>query len=169
VSTNGEEFDPFEGSSNLPRAAASTNTELERKVEALHAKEDAFRSIADRFYMLWWNLPSTPAHHVEQEIRDLFRMFMDLAPSMGVSRNGIPELKECCGRKRDPFPGDINVDLTKSISGAEGIQSPYYENLGWCPGDLIRRVTRFLGFQFCQDCDKRRRKINAFFRCGDGV
>jgi hypothetical protein len=167
-----EEFDPFQGSNRLP-VKHSSNTELDSKVQMLNARQDAFRSIADRFYMIWWNLPSTPIHQVDQEIRDLFRKYMELAPSLGVSRNGIPELKECCGRKRDPFPGDVTVDLSRSISGRQemaGVKDgpPPDERLGFCPGDLIRRVTRFLGFKFCRECDGRRRKINAFFRCGDG-
>ena len=166
MDTGSSDFDPLETGGVMQRGDPSA--ELSKKVSMLHARQEAFRSIADRFYMLWWNLPRTPAHQVDHELQDLFRMFMDLAPSMGVSRNGIPELKECCGRTRDPFPGEVNVDLTKSISGAAGMASPYYEKLGWCPGDLIRRVTRLLGFKFCQVCDLRRRKINKFFGCGNG-
>lgn len=166
MDTNSEDFDPLESTGQRLKGDFSGNIELKQRVEVLHAKEEAFRSIADRFYMLWWNLPNTPSRQVDQELRDLFRMFMDLAPAMGVSRNGIPELKECCGRKRDPFHGEDQVDLSKSISGADEVKA-VVENLGWCPGDIIRRITRVLGFEFCQVCDQRRRKINAFFRCGD--
>jgi hypothetical protein len=37
------------------------------------------------------------------------------------------------------------------------------EKLGWYPGDIIRRVTRFFGAKYCQACDQRRRRINAWF------
>src|SRR6185295_4394117 len=101
--TGDEQFDPFaQGSNQAPEL--STNSNLSSQVRLLQAKTDAFRDVADRFYMLWWNLPEMNHRQVDQEVVDLFRMFMDLAPSLGVSRNMIPELRECCGRFRSPFP-----------------------------------------------------------------
>jgi hypothetical protein len=163
-----DEFDPLEHPA-AQAARGSTSRDLTDKVHLLQARQDAFRSIADRFYMLWWNMPEMSHHNIDREIVDLFRKYMELAPSLGVSRNGIPELRECCGRKRSRLPGDLNVDLTKSISGADKVVSPYHEeSLGWCPGDVIRRITKFFGVGFCEKCDRRRRWINRFFWCGNG-
>jgi hypothetical protein len=81
-----------------------------------------------------------------------------------VSRNGISDLRECCGRKRvwkdDPLPEDKGQVLVMPPATFPA------EDLGWCPGDIIRRVSRFLGIPYCETCDRRRRAINAFFRCG---
>lgn len=158
-----QDFDPLEeGERQISRLEA--NEKLTQTVVMLQARQEAFRDIADRFYMLWWNLPGSTLRQVDHEVKDLFRMYMDLAPSLGVSRNGIPELRECCGRKRawkdDPMSGPAGQVLVMPP-----VTDPI-EALGWCPGDLLRRITRFLGFAYCEKCDKRRIRINAFFGCG---
>lgn len=157
-----EEFDPLKaGEDQIIKLEANKNLSME--VERLQARADSFRDLADRFYMLWWNLPGMTLRQVDQDIVDMFRMYMELAPMMGVSKNGIPELRECCGRKRtwkgDPISGNHPQQIL--------IMPPVVdEKLGWCPGDIIRRITRFFGAGYCEKCDKRRRTINAFFRCG---
>lgn len=167
-----DDFDPLEqssvdqnqsfpGSHTVPTPASDL---LLEEVERLKLRSEAFRSIADRFYMLWWNLPGMTTRQVDQDIQDMYRMFMDLAPAMGVSRNGIPELRECCGRKRswkdDRLSGKSDPLLVMPIVRDEEPE------LGWCPGDIVRRITRFFGVRYCEKCDKRRRVINAFFKCG---
>lgn len=155
-----DNYDPLEeGERQIAKMAA--DEKLTETIRQLNARQDAFRSLADRFYMLWWNLPGMTLRQVDQDVRDMFRMYMDLAPSLGVSRNGIPELRECCGRKRtwrdDQLVGDDQVLVMAPVKE---------EKLGWCPGDIVRRVTKFFGAAYCEKCDRRRRAINAFFRCG---
>jgi hypothetical protein len=159
---NEEEFDSIkDGEDQISKIEA--NRALKEEAARIQAKSDAFRDLADRFYMLWWNLPGMTPRDVDRDIRDMFRMYMDLAPSLGVSRNGIPELRECCGRKR-VWPDDV-------LSGSQSqvlVMAPVTEpDLGWCPGDIIRRITRVLGFKYCEKCDRRRKRINKFFRCGN--
>jgi hypothetical protein len=158
-----EEFDPLKaGEDQIIKLEA--NRQLTEEVHRLQARQEAFRDLADRFYMLWWNLPGATLRQVDEHVVDMFRMFMDLAPFMGVSRNGIPELRECCGRKRvwkdDALTGDSSQTLVMAA-----VSDPV-EVLGWCPGDIIRRITRFFGVKYCEKCDRRRRAINAFFGCG---
>lgn len=156
-----EDFDPFKESVKMT-ASKETDATLLEEVARLQAKVDAFRSIADRFYMLWWNLPGMTLRQVDRDLQDMFRMYLELAPSLGVSRNGISELRECCGRKR--------VWKDEALSGDAGdvlVMAPVTEQkLGWCPGDIIRRISKAIGFKYCEKCDRRRRAINAFFRCG---
>lgn len=155
------DYDPLEeGEREIQKLEA--NKELSEEVIRIQAKTDAFRALADRFYMLWWNMPGMTLRHVDNDVQDMFRMLMDLAPSLGVSRNGIPELRECCGRKRtwkdDALAGHEEQTL---------VMAPVKkEELGWCPGDIVRRITRLFGADYCEKCDRRRRAINAFFRCG---
>jgi len=164
MDTNSNDFDPIEQSGTLPAPPLpETSTELLDEVRRLQARQEAFRSIADRFYMLWWNMPGMTLRQVDQDVQDMFRMYMDLAPSLGVSRNGIPELRECCGRKRvwknDPISGSNAVLVMLPVTDQE-------PPLRWCPGDIVRRITRLFGAKYCEKCDRRRRAINAFFRCG---
>jgi len=160
INTN-TDFDPLEeGERQVARLEA--NEKLLETVRQLQAKQDSFRDIADRFYMLWWNLPGMRLRQADQEIQDIFRMYMDLAPLLGVSRNGIPELRECCGRKR------VWKDDPLSDNNGKVLVMPAVvdEKLGWCPGDIVRRITRFFGAKYCEKCDLRRLAINRFFRCG---
>lgn len=165
MDTNSD-FDPLEKVSLpiQPTVPTPTSADFLNEVCRLKARSEAFRDLADRFYMLWWNLPGMTLRQVDSDVRDMFRMYMDLAPSMGVSRNGIPELRECCGRKRvwkdDPL-SDNNIKVLVMPPVVDPV-----ENLGWCPGDILRRITRFFGAKYCEKCDRRRRAINAFFRCG---
>lgn len=154
------DFDPLEeGERQL--ADIDSDSRLSDQARQLQAKSAAFRDLADRFYMLWWNLPGMDLRQVDRDLKDMFRMYMDLAASLGVSRNGIPELRECCGRKRvwkdDPISGTSNSVLVMAPAKEE-------EPLGWLPGDIIRRITRFFGAPYCEKCDRRRRAINAFFK-----
>ncbi len=163
MDTNSD-FDPMAvGQTQTPPAAITTGPEIADEIRKLQSRADAFRDVADRFYLLWWNLPRTTLRQADQDIQDLFRMFMDLAPSFGVSRNGVPELRECCGRKRtwkdDPLNGKDDVLVMAPARDEDPA-------LGWCPGDVLRRITRFFGAKYCEKCDRRRRRINAFFRCG---
>lgn len=157
------DFDPLqEGEQHIQKLEA--NEKLTETVRALQARQESFRDISDRFYMLWWNLPQMTLRQADQEIQDLFRMYMDLAPLLGVSRNGIPELRECCGRKR-VWKDDPLSDNNGRVLVMPPVVEPA-EDLGWCPGDLLRRITRFFGAKYCEKCDRRRRAINRFFRCG---
>ena len=157
-----EGIDPAEFSGDNPTVPA-TNQALSEEAKRIQARTDAFRDLSDRFYALWWNIPGMTLRQVDREVQDMFRMYMDLAPSLGVSRNSIPELRECCGRKRvwkdDPL-SDNNVQVLVMPAVVDPV-----EKIGWCPGDIIRRITRFFGARYCEKCDHRRRAINAFFRC----
>jgi len=157
------DFDPLQDGETLIQQLQQ-NQKLSEEVLRLQARQEAFRSLADRFYMLWWNMPGMTLKQVDQDVQDMFRMYMDLAPSMGVSRNGIPELRECCGRKRvwkdDRLTGNAGQVLVMPPA------TDPVEVLGWCPGDIVRRITRLFGAKYCDACDRRRRAINAFFRCG---
>lgn len=151
-----------EGERQLAKIEA--NDKLLQQARQIQAKQDAFRDIADRFYLIWWNLPGSTLRQADRDLQDLFRMYMDLAPSLGVSRNGIPELRECCGRRRT-WKDDLFSGQAGDVLVMPPVADPK-ETLGWCPGDILRRLTRLLGFAYCEKCDARRRKINAFFRCG---
>lgn len=167
MDANSGDFDPLEQdkkSTTVP--TPPSDKKLLEEVQLLQARSEAFRDLADRFYMLWWNLPGMTLRQVDQDVRDMFRMYMDLAPSLGVSRNGISELRECCGRKRIWKDDEIPYSSAQTLIMPPVLEVSAAEVLGWCPGDVLRRITRLFGVKYCEKCDRRRRAINTFFRCG---
>ena len=84
---------------------------------------------------------------VDARVVAVHARLMELAADLGVSRNGLPELRECCGKKRT-WPDT---------------PAPAQEPLGWGLGDIVRRVTRALGFKHCASCEKRRTWLNRLF------
>ena len=159
-----EGFDPF-GPAGIGKGAMQSVGDpaaLAAQADAIQAKADAFRLLADRFYVLWWNLPEMSLRQVDRELQDLFRMYMDLAPSLGVSRNTIPELKECCGRKRSWKDGSLLGDPATALMGAAPpTEAPPRKKLGWGLGDLIARVTRVWKSEHCDACEARRVWLNS--------
>jgi hypothetical protein len=164
-----EDFDPLEqkqqaGVVQRGTPLPSGDVDLAAAAEAIQAKADAFRHIADRFYVLWWNLPEMSLRQIDRELQDLFRMYMDLAPSLGVSRNTIPELRECCGRKRSWKDGSLLDDPAVALLGAHPIKEDApKKKLGWGLGDLIARVTRVWKVEHCDACELRRLRLNSIF------
>ncbi len=162
------EFDPLESEwgSGPGSAGPSGNpgqADVSAEAQLLQTRAGAFRDLADRFYIVWWNLPGMSIRDVDRELQDLFRMYMDLAPSLGVSRNSIPALKECCGRKRDWKDGQLLGDPSDPVIGAmpppEGPAKKV--RLGWGLGDVIARVTRLWKAEHCAACEARRLWLNS--------
>jgi hypothetical protein len=161
-----EDFDPLDlgQDSALPQAGnVASPAYLSSQANAIQAKAGAFRDLADRFYILWWNLPGMSTRDVDRELQDLFRMYMDLAPSLGVSRNTIPALKECCGRKRDWKDGQLLGDPSDAVIGVmPPLEKPSQRaKLGWGLGDVIARVTRLWKAEHCDACEARRLWLNS--------
>lgn len=160
MDTENDDFDPLKEGEDFITQSPPPQALAEQAAQ-LQARADAFRDLADRFYMLWWNIPGMTLQQVDKDVQDMFRMYMDLAPSMGVSRNGIPELRECCGRRR-VWPDDALDGHEEQTLVMSPAKDPV-EKLGWYPGDIIRRITRLFGAKYCSACDARRRRINAWF------
>lgn len=164
------DFDPLEGAAGSDvqhgDPAPASKPIAPEEVEAIQAKATAFRTLADRFYILWWNLPGMSPRDVDRHLVDMFQMYMNLAPSMGVSRNTVQELRECCGKKR-PWKSDALMgDPSETVRGAI---SPFYEpppkdleRLGFGLGDLVARITKVFSKERCGACEVRRRALNAF-------
>ncbi len=160
------EHDPFEpGQANSPspqsgKTSTQTDPDLVKAAEAIRARQEAFTRLAESFYELWKGLPEMNVRQVDAWIGFTYHQLLDLAPSLGVSRNGLPQLRECCGKKR-VWPAGLG-DPGVSSASLPVLRDPV-ENLKWYPGDIIRRITRLFGAKYCEKCDRRRKAINRFF------
>ena len=159
--------DPFaesmESGSNGSRPAPTSNSVgLSAKADALLARRADYVNLAEGFREFWMRLNVMGPVERDQWVRWLYDQYLLLAPHLGVSLMGLPQLRECCGQKRD-MPDALLGDPSKTLLGTAALPAPPLEKLAWWPGDIIRRITRFLGFPYCQTCDQRRRRINSWF------
>lgn len=155
--------DPFsdveEVSAPTPRPRLSP--ELAKIAEIAALRQELFRRAIGTLHELWTRLPEIDPRQADQYVVLAHQQLMELAPLVGVSRNGIPELRECCGKKR-VWPAELLQDPSKTLDHV-AVPPGTFEELGWWPGDIIRRITRFFGAAYCEKCDRRRRAINRFF------
>lgn len=152
------EFDPFSAGSNQPppqATSSTTNVSTQAIADASRAKQDAFIRLAETFHKLWWKLPEMSLRDVDAELQKVFDSYLALASKAGVSTMGIPDLRECCGKRRPPWP-----DEAPPAAAAKEAE------LGWGPGDLIRRATKALGIKHCDGCETRRQWLNDLFGKG---
>ena len=152
---------------NDPFATDSTNTRqhrlspaLDEKVRLFEERRRQFGVVADGFFWIWKHFHQVPPFVTDERIQALYEEYLKLAPHLGVSLNGLPQLRECCGNKR--LAPELLQDPSKTLIGTAALPAPA-EELAWWPGDIIRRITRFFGASYCEKCDQRRRWINSWF------
>ena len=159
--------DPFAASSaNRGESTASkpiTNVDLDAKASMLLAKRADYVILASSFRDFWMRVDVMGPVERDQWIQHLYAQYLLLAPHLGVSLMGLPQLRECCGQRRETVNA-LLADPSKTLFGTPAIlQAPPVEELAWWPGDIIRRITRFFGVEYCEACDQRRRWINSWF------
>ncbi len=143
---------------------ATFDPELTRIAQEVHAKQEAFNRVASTLDELWGRLPTMTVREVDAWVTLAHRQLLDIMPLVGLSIHSLRPLKDCCGRERK-WPEGLLGDPDKVLLAT----SPFYvppppkEELAWWPGDIIRRISRFFGFKYCEKCDRRRRAINKFF------
>ena len=166
--------DPFAASSanrGEPTASKPTaNIDLDAKASMLLAKRADYVILASSFRDFWMRVDVMGPVERDQWIQHLYAQYLLLAPHLGVSLMGLPQLRECCGQKRETL-GALLEDPSKTLFGTAALPArvaslpmpPHAEELAWWPGDIIRRITRFFGAEYCEACDQRRRWINSWF------
>lgn len=145
------DYDPlenvFETEIKLPSAGAPVRLMLS---ETITRNQLPFMRMIARMHDLFWDLPNVTTRDVDGRLQELYELLMDAAATAGISRMSVPQLRECCGKKR-VWPGEAPE--------AE-------EKLGWGLGDIIRRITRLFGIGHCEKCEERRKALNRIFRFG---
>ncbi len=161
--------DPFSGpaSTNHSKTGGNNNTSLSIKADMLLARRQDYVNLAESFRYFWMQMEAMSPMERERRLQDMYAQYLLLAPHLGVSQMGLPQLRECCGQKREGLLGDPSETLYGAAMPTTGtwvhlIGQPT-EELAWWPGDIIRRITRFFGAPYCEACDRRRRRINSWF------
>ena len=132
------DFDPFEDSRAIPAVPYSRKPVL--PITEIPGQKE-YLQLVDQCQELFKALPKITTREVDVHLQKIFETIMDLGPYVGVSRISIPLLRDCCGGKR-----------------------VWKEELGWGLGDIVRRLTRLLGFGNCDGCERRRIWLNGLFR-----
>ncbi len=154
--------DPFAATSNTPFHGKPLDPGLAAKADMLLARRADYVNLAEAFRGFWLRADVMGPVEREQWIQHLYAQYLLLAPHLGVSLTGLPQLRECCGQKRETLEGLLG-DPSKTLFGTPAIPPDPLEELAWWPGDIIRRITRFFGARYCEACDQRRRWINSWF------
>jgi hypothetical protein len=155
--------DPLEGGSPLsgPQFGdppVPAGGQLKATTDQVAKNQEPFLKLAGQFHDLFWKHPTLPAREIDTRLLDMWESFMDSCSVVGLSRFGIPQLKECCGKKRD-WP------LEKSATDlAPVVDEPRYLRIG----DAIRWVTKnILRIRKpCEACEQRRQFLNHLIKLG---
>lgn len=114
----------------------------------MSARQAPFLDLIGQFHKLFWELPNLTTRDVDARLQAMFEKLMEASATVGISRNSVPSLKECCGKKR-VWPDEI---------GQSGIL-PTVQKSGL--GDLIKKLTELCGIKPCEGCERRRRWLNG--------
>jgi hypothetical protein len=139
------DYDPLDQESEIkvtPTSGSPVRIEL---AESITRAQLPFMRMIARMHDLFWDLPNVTTRDVDVRLQELYELLMDAAATAGISRMSVPQLRECCGKKR-VWPGDP------------------VEKLGWGLGDIVRRITRLFGIGHCEKCEERRKAWNKIFR-----
>lgn len=136
--------------------------ELNAKADALLTRRADYVNLAEAFRDFWMRVDVMGPAERDRWVEVLYAQYLMLAPHLGVSLTGLPQLRECCGQERKR--AGLLGDPAKTLYGtAPTYAASPVEELAWWPGDIIRRITRFFGRAYCEKCDQRRRWINEMF------
>lgn len=147
------EYDPLEEVRSTPATLRPKKIMLPREILDLSARQKPYFDLIAQFQALFYELPEIGAKDVDARIQAMYQTLMELCEKAGISRISIPQLKECCGRKRTwqeerapyPMPAPILDSVEKS-----GL------------GDLIAKLTAFCRIKPCDGCKRRQAFLNKF-------
>ena len=137
-----DERDPFEVTGGLELAAGKPVAP--GLVDEIRLRQKPLISLINAFESLYWDLPNLTTRQVDERLQPMYADLLEAASHHGISAITAPKLRECCGKVRTWPDG--------STTG---------EALGWGLGDIVRRLTRALGFRSCEGCERRRLWLNS--------
>lgn len=94
--------------------------------------------LLEQFQALFYEIPDLTARQVDDRVKVMYETLMEVCSRVGIHRISIPQLKECCGKKR----------VWKD-------ERPWFRL-----GDTIAWITTKLGFRPCEECKQRQETLN---------
>lgn len=119
-------------------------------IDDMLARQAPFLDLIELHHKLFWELPSLSSRDIDARLKVMFEKLMEASSVVGISRNSVPSLKECCGKKR-VWPDDLG----KSQTGL----APVQDRGGL--GDLLKKIFSAFGAKPCEGCERRRRWLNG--------
>ncbi len=140
--------DPIMDLAQIKTAPTKTPTEsswLKTAVQKTVDRQQPFFELAAQFHRLFEEIPQMTTREVDVRIKEMFGTFLDSCERVGISKMSVPQLKECCGRKRiwkDEADGPAGLRL----------------------GDKLAWILSKLGFKSCEACKRRQEALNQLFQ-----
>ena len=129
--------------------APQPNEDLQRTIVEIRRKQEPFLKLSGQLHSLFWELPGMSDRDFDKRLQPIWESFMEAAGMVGLSSYDIPQLKECCGKRRT-WPD-------------QGLGARYLRL-----GDAVRWVTSniFRIRKPCEACERRRETLNRLIRIG---
>jgi hypothetical protein len=127
---------PLRGVNRIPGNDTTNSAPARIAMRALRQKP--YFILIDRFQKLFYDLPDISVKEVDAQVREMYDVLMEACEGVGISRISIPQLKECCGKKR------VWKDEPKGLR----------------IGDKIAWLFDKLGIKKCEGCKKRQEALN---------
>jgi len=126
--------------------------ELKTTVMKAVDRQAPFFDMIAQFHRLFEEIPQMTTREVDARIQELFKTFLEACEKVGISKMSVPQLKECCGKKR----------IWKD-------EAPEPEKKGLRLGDRLAWLFSKLGFKSCPGCKRRQALLNELFKKKDAT
>lgn len=126
---------PLTGRKPAPQQDAKSPMAM---VAARALRQKPYFILIGQFQKLFYDIPDMTAIEVDGRVKEMYDTLMEACESVGISRISIPQLKECCGKKR----------VWRSEGG------------GLRLGDKLAWLFDRLGIKKCEACRRRQEALN---------
>jgi hypothetical protein len=129
--------------------APPPSADLQKVIAEIRKKQEPFLRLAGQIHALFWELPTSTSRDVDKKLVPIWESFMEAAATAGLSSYDIPQLKECCGKRR-VWPDQ--VDQARYLRLGDAVR--------WVTTNILRIKKP------CEACDRRQEKLNRLIRLG---
>ena len=145
--------DPFTEESEGDKVATGANRNVKppekpEYVPDLVSRQAPYLDLIQMFHKLNDELPTLTTREVDDRLGPMFDKLMDAAAFMGISRISVPQLKECCGKRR-VWPDELDHTQVVPLPPKKGL------------GDVLKWIFSWFWLKPCDGCERRRIWLNA--------
>ena len=125
-------------SGNRKPGDKSSSTASFALIHARALRQQPYFTLLTQFQTLFYDIPDLTAKDVDARVKVMYDTMMEVCEGAGISRISIPQLKECCGKKRVWREEPKGLRL----------------------GDKLAWLFDKLGIRKCEGCRKRQEILN---------